>query len=227
MGDDDDDVRGIAPRKPPSNRSSGDAPPTPPPTMVIDETGRAAKLRKRGNEAFARGDWALAHGLYGEALDASGDHDDDDGDARLRAMIYCNRSRVLTVMGEHEGALMDAKRAEEEAPKWSKPRRRLAEVCLSLGSYALAVAHARRGEELLLKEENDHSESFRDLLDEIAIVAAENGWVAGFDGKLIYVRSAGEDAWLGREAPLSAAFDELEEEQPDPMFTIPPSCVKA
>ena len=218
--DDDDDGRGIAHRIPdPSsgNDAAADAPPPTPPTGAIDETGRAAKLRMRGNEAFARGDCALAHGLYGEALDACEDGSGEDG-ARLRAVIYCNRSRALAVMGEREGALMDAKRAAEEAPKWSKPRRRLAEACLSLGSYALAVAHARRGEELLLKEENNHSKSFRDLLDEIAIVAAENGSVAGFDGKLIYVRSAGEDAWLGREAPLSAVFDELEEEQPDPMF---------
>ena len=113
--------------------------------------------------------------------------------------------------------MCDAKRAEELAPRWSKVKHRLAEACLRMGSYALAVSYARRGEKEQL-EEGNFSKSFRDLLDEIAIAAAEDGSVVGFDGRLIFVRSAGEEAWLGRSAPLNAAFDELENEMPDPMF---------
>jgi len=38
--------------------------------------------------------------------------------------------------------------------------------------------------------------------------AANEGSLAGFYGRLIYVRSAGEEAWLCREAPANAAFDD-------------------
>jgi len=181
------------------------------PARLIDENTPAAKLRKRGNEAMDCGDYALAHALYAEALDAAGE------DVNVRSVLFCNRALAYHKMGEYEAAMCDAKCAEELAPRWSKPKRRLAEACARLGSYSLAVAYARLGEKLELEEKN-FSKSFRDLLDEIAIAAAEDGSVAGFDGRLIYVRSAGEEAWLGGQAPMNAAFDELEEEAVDPMF---------
>jgi len=34
-------------------------------------------------------------------------------------------------------------------------------------------------------------------MDVIAMRAAREGSLAGFDGRVIYVRSAGEDAWQG------------------------------
>jgi len=182
------------------------------PVELIDESTAAAKLRKRGNEAMRVGDFALAHALYAEALDAA-----DDDDANMRAVLFCNRALAYHKMDEYEAAICDAKCAEELAPTWSKPKRRLAEACARLGSYALATAYARQGESLELAEKN-FSKSFRDVLDDIAIAAAEDGSIAGFDGRLIFVRSAGEDAWLGKEAPTNAAFDELEEEAVDPMF---------
>jgi|TARA_B000000475_G_scaffold254855_1_gene234126 tetratricopeptide (TPR) repeat protein len=182
------------------------------PNASIDERAPGAGLRLKGNEAMKCGDFALAQALYGEALDAAREED-----AHLRAVVFCNRALAFHKMNEYDAALCDAKCAEELAPTWSKPKHRLAEACLRLGSYTLAVTYARLGEKLQF-EEGDFSKSFRDVLDEIAICAAEDGSVAGFDGKLIYVRSAGEDAWLGREAPLNAAFDELEGEVADPMF---------
>ena len=182
------------------------------PNASIDERAPGAGLRLKGNEAMKCGDFALAQALYGEALEAAREED-----VHLRAVVFCNRALAFHKMNEYDAALCDAKCAEELAPTWSKPKHRLAEACLRLGSYTLAVTYARLGEKLQF-EEGDFSKSFRDVLDEIAICAAEDGSVAGFDGKLIYVRSAGEDAWLGREAPLNAAFDELEGEVADPMF---------
>ena len=182
------------------------------PVQMIDERTAAAKLRKRGNAAMRAGDYALAQGMYAEALDVAG-----DDDVHVRAVLFCNRALAYYNMDEYEAAMCDAKCAEELAPSWSKPKRRLAEACARLGSYSLAVAYARQGESLELAEKN-FSKSFRCLLDEIAIAAAEDGSIAGFDGRLIFVRSAGEDSWLGMEAPTNAAFDELEEEAVDPMF---------
>lgn len=182
------------------------------PVTAVDESAPGASLRNRGNDAMSRGDFTLAHGFYTEALEAA-----RDDDANLRAVVFCNRALASHKLGEYDSAMCDAKRAEELAPRWSKVKHRLAEACLRMGSYALAVSYARRGEKEQL-EEGDFSKSFRDLLDEIAIAAAEDGSVVGFDGRLIFVRSAGEEAWLGRSAPLNAAFDELENEMPDPMF---------
>lgn len=182
------------------------------PQTQIDERAPGAKARVSGNEAMKSGEFDLAHGFYTEALEAA-----RDDDANLRAVIFCNRSLALEKMADYDAAMCDAQAAEELAPHWSKPKCRLAKACLRIGSYGLAVTYARLGEKLQL-EEGDHSKSFRDLLDEIAMCAAENGSVAGFDGRIIYVRSAGEEAWLGREAPLSAAFDELDDEIVDPMY---------
>lgn len=47
-------------------------------------------------------------------------------------------------------------------------------------------------------------------MDVIAMRAAREGSLAGFDGRVIYVRSAGEEAWLGKEAPENPAFDDLD-----------------
>jgi len=182
------------------------------PATAVDENAPGASLRARGNDAMRRGDFALAHGFYTEALEAA-----RDDDVNLRAVVFCNRALASHKLGEYDSAMCDAKRAEELAPRWSKVKHRLAEACLRMGSYALAVSYARRGEKEQL-EEGDFSKSFRDLLDEIAVSAAEDGSVVGFDGRLIFVRSAGEEAWLGRAAPLNAAFDELENEMPDPVF---------
>ena len=182
------------------------------PATAVDENAPGASLRARGNDAMRRGDFALAHGFYTEALESA-----RDDDANLRAVVFGNRALASHKLGEYDSAMCDAKRAEELAPRWSKVKHRLAEACLRMGSYALAVEYARRGEKEQL-EEGDFSKSFRDLLDEIAVSAAEDGSVVGFDGRLIFVRSAGEEAWLGRAAPLNAAFDELENEMPDPVF---------
>ena len=43
--------------------------------------------------------------------------------------------------------------------------------------------------------------------DDVAMRAAREGSAAGFYGRTVYVRSAGEEAWLGREAPENPAFD--------------------
>ena len=48
---------------------------------------------------------------------------------------------------------------------------------------------------------------FKHLWDDVAIDAAMDGSLVGFDGRVIFVRSAGEEAWLGREAPEHYAFD--------------------
>jgi hypothetical protein len=64
------------------------------------------------------------------------------------------------------------------------------------GAYALAMKACREGEAIAARC-GDKSRPFEKLIDEIALKAARDGSVAGFDGRYIYVRSAGEEAWLG------------------------------
>jgi hypothetical protein len=48
-----------------------------------------------------------------------------------------------------------------------------------------------------------------DVLDvaQVSTAAALNGSIAAFDGRVLHVRSAGEDAWLCKEAPMSVEHD--------------------
>lgn len=62
------------------------------------------------------------------------------------------------------------------------------------GCYSLAMKACREGDRLAEKA-NDHSRAFDGLMDVVAMRAAREGSLAGFDGRVIYVRSAGEDAW--------------------------------
>ena len=59
----------------------------------------------------------------------------------------------------------------------------------------------------------DHSRPFDDILDDVAMRAAFSACAAGLlaAGRRPYVRSAGEEAWLGREAPENPAFDASDE----------------
>ena len=47
---------------------------------------------------------------------------------------------------------------------------------------------------------------------QVSTAAALNGSIAAFDGRILHVRSAGEDAWLCKEAPLSVEHDVMEPE---------------
>jgi len=127
-----------------------------------------------------------------------------------RATAHSNRSHCWLALGCFELAASDASSAAELRPQWPKPLYRLAQARLGLGEYPAAVAAARRGE-TLLEASGDCSREFAPLLDKIAVVAALNGSLAGFDGRLLEVRSAGEEAWLGRAAPENPLYDEPQE----------------
>lgn len=48
---------------------------------------------------------------------------------------------------------------------------------------------------------------------QVSTTAALHGSIAAFDGRVLHVRSAGEDAWLCRPAPLSVEHDVEPREQ--------------
>ena len=127
-------------------------------------------------------------------------------------VTLCNRSKAKLKDGEDVfGALEDAIQATTIAPEWSKARFRCGEAYAALSAWSLAVTSLRVGEKLVEFEKGTSLQPFKDFLDVIAIKAAKNGSPAGFDGRVIYVRSAGEEAWLGKDAPTNAQFDVTDE----------------
>mmetsp|Transcript_19063 Transcript_19063/g.36419 ORF Transcript_19063/g.36419 Transcript_19063/m.36419 type:complete len:640 (+) Transcript_19063:53-1972(+) len=187
----------------------------PEPEPELDEIGQ---LKQAGNEALAAGDYELAAQLYTEALAPDGEGN-RAMDSEVAAALYNNRALARLKMRQWMPASTDASAAASLSPAWPKPCFRLAQAQCELGSYKLAVATARRGEKLA-EQAGDHSRPFESLLDHIAHVAALNGSLAGFDGRFLEVRSAGEDAWLCKPAPADPLIDDTAGEDGEEMQTL-------
>ena len=80
-------------------------------------------------------------------------------------------------------------------------------LVLTLFPSPSAIAACRQGQQLL-ERSGSRSEEFAKLMDAISNSAFISGSLAGFDGRLLQVRSAGEEAWLGKEAPANPLIDE-------------------
>ena len=170
------------------------------PARPVELRGAAAELKAAGNAALRAEDFGAAEESYTRALA-------EDLAAPEAAVLYCNRALCRIYQQRFETAAADAYTAAELRPAWPKPYYRLAQARLELGEYRLAMAACRRGEGLL-EHAGAFGKDFGPLMDKISLVAALNGSLAGFDGRLLEVRSAGEEAFLGREAPSNPLFDE-------------------
>lgn len=195
----------------------------------------ANAVREKANDLMRASDLKMAVAMYDEALsqceadlrrkrkeeeeeERSDENEKSDTNAGLSeeeliaVVTLCNRSKAKLKDGEDLfGALEDAINATTIAPDWSKARFRCGEAYAALSAWSFAVASLRVGEKLASCEKGSSTQPFKDFLDVVAIKAAKNGSPAGFDGRLIYVRSAGEEAWLGKEAPTNAEFDVTDE----------------
>ena len=80
----------------------------------------------------------------------------------------------------------DAEKAATLHPSWSRPYERLAQAKLGAKEWSAAVAACRRGEALFDSNSNVTT-PFTALLDTIAICAAMEGNVQGFDGRILEV----------------------------------------
>jgi hypothetical protein len=163
-----------------------------------------------GNAALKAGDYDMALALYTEALTPSDSSKNRRMPSEVAGVLYSNRAAVKMLLDvpDPQGAAADAHAAAVLCPDWPKPRYRLAEAQLALGCYALAMKACRAGEAAATRA-GDKSRVFDGLMDRVGMAAAREGSLAGFDGRVIYVRSAGEEAWLGKEAPENPAFDDL------------------
>jgi hypothetical protein len=213
--------------------------PRPPPTNGLDDDTTLApflELKAAANEAFAENDVELANALYDEAIDRLGAFREggdtfDEGRYRsaktspaakpsedrvddLTAVFLSNRARCKLLLRppDAHGAAEDAERSVAMRADWHVPYDRAAKAHAMLGNWKRAVHFCRGGERAArAARAAAAAAAFVTQLDDVAMRAAREGSLAGFYGRLIYVRSAGEDAWLCREAPANPAFDDDEE----------------
>ena len=154
----------------------------------------------------------------------------------LAATLYANRAAAHVALSNWEAAVSDAQAAVTLQPEHSKAFHRLATALCALGRFREAVKACRSGAAALAAT-GDRSNVFQLLMDQVrsphasavrratdvsvlacscdeqvSTAAALNGSIAAFDGRILHVRSAGEDAWLCKEAPLSVEHDVVEPE---------------
>uniref|UniRef100_A0A7S2Z3P6 Right handed beta helix domain-containing protein n=1 Tax=Chloropicon laureae TaxID=464258 RepID=A0A7S2Z3P6_9CHLO len=235
-GSDDDEKENLVYRELWSSGKKEDAKPTLPSTSF----GAAiADLKERAKDALSDGDVAAAESLYTEGLailakhrgsrkhsrdelgngstgessheNESEEEEEEEGHRNTAAILYSNRSYCRAQSQRWLESIADAYAAIELRPDWAKPYYRIAQAKAGLGDYRNAVAACRQGQRLL-EDRGDRSREFVALMDEISNEAFLSGSLAGFDGRLLLVRSAGEEAWLGREAPANPLIDDVAED---------------
>lgn len=203
----------------------------PPPTFGLDDDASLTpflRVKAAANDALREGDVELAAALYDEAIerlrsehsalprrtDSDSDSDTTSSLDDLTCVLLSNRAhcRLLLSPPDAHGAAEDAEASSAMRPDWHRPYDRAAKAHAMLGNWKRAVDFCRDGERAARQgDDATASASFANLLDQLAMRAAREGSLAGFYGRLIYVRSAGEEAWLCREAPANPAFDDDDE----------------
>jgi hypothetical protein len=183
---------------------------------------KAEDLKQQGNTAYKNGDNTTALNFYNQALEhCKSNKINTDELTNLQAMLHSNISAVFLRLNRPSDAISAAQQAHTLLPTWTRPLHRLAEAYLLCGKYIDAVHACQKGELLCHGTRNSegHTE-FTPVLDRIALKAAcssssgastvsssHRHLVAGFTGRQLEVRSAGDEAWLGRPAPHIPELD--------------------
>lgn len=207
----------------------------------LSQIPRAMEMNAEGNKRLKSGNLEDAVAAYTRALrevDENANRSGGGGKGGKTAMSdpragipLSNRSHAylrLAMQGDDAGdaedrdwylrqSIKDADVLCRLCPHWSKARHRLASALLCRGEYAKAAKAVREG---IAKSKNDFCarRDFSNLYDEVTMTAAARGSLAGFSGRLLEVRSAGDDAWLGLPAPKDPVLDADEDAQAEPMM---------
>ena len=186
----------------------------PPPKRYTPQSKQLApgkligELRAAANAALQGSEPEEAIALYTELVETHG----AELDADAMAVLLNNRALAQMRLENYESAELDSERAHRLRPAWAKALYRKAQAQCELQKFRQAIAACREGERLL-EQQGDRSAEFTPLMDRISYVAALHGSLAGFDGRLIQIRSAGEDAWLAKEAPVNVLYDSEDDEE--------------
>jgi len=176
---------------------------------------KVQELKEQGNAAYKTKHNATALDFYQRALQHCSS--DNDSLVYLQAVLHSNIAAVYLRLNRPSDAISAAKHAHAICPDWTRPLHRMAEAYLLSGNYIKAVHACQRGEILCHNSRNSegHTE-FTPVLDRISLqAAASNGThrsiaassAVGFTGRQLEVRSAGDEAWMGRPAPHILELD--------------------
>ena len=145
--------------------------------------------------------------------------------AYLRLAMAAQQKEHL-LAGSHGGrdrdwyvrrSIKDAEQLCALCPHWSKAHYRLTSALMYRGDYANAIRAVSFG---IANSKNEFCarRDFAGLYDEVTMTAASKRSMAGFTGRLLEVRSAGDDAWLGLPAPKDPVLDADEDDKPVSMI---------
>jgi hypothetical protein len=175
----------------------------PPPTFGLDDVDSLApflRVKAAANDALREGDVELAAALYDEAIERLREREtnhprrtnDSDTDATrsrlddLTSVFLSNRAhcRLLLSPPDAHGAVDDAEASVAIRPDWHRPYDRAAKAHAMLGNWKRAVDFCRDGERAA-RERDDATATtaFANLLDQLAMRAANEGSLAGFYGR--------------------------------------------
>ena len=98
-------------------------------TKAANIARMAAEAKKKGNEAFAAGDWGKAIKQFTMAIRMD----------KMNHVLFSNRSAAYAACGKYEEALGDAERCVKMAPKWGKGYGRKGAALTGLGQGGEAV----------------------------------------------------------------------------------------
>ena len=174
------------------------------PSLGLNPNDPLVKLKNEANQSLLRGDFAIAGALYDEAVAAAVARLKQESDAPnaselsqtthtsiLLAVLYSNRAHVKMLSDPVDalGASADASCAikqQNSNSKWHKPYLRKAAAEAYLGNWRLAMRCAREAESIASCQKSQ--KALREavaILDTVAMNAAKEGSMAGFDGRTI------------------------------------------
>lgn len=173
--------------------------------LLDDDTVREA--REAGNACFRDKKYDEALKYYMDAVDASQGKCSEGERQPTMAVLHSNISAALCKLNRLGEALEHAIIARNKDQSWSKPFYRMATIYLSMGDYAAALEACQQGEALCTASYNGITE-FTPLYDKIVIHGSVGGQATIlFTGRTLEVRSAGDEAWLGKPAPHIPELD--------------------
>eukprot|EP00884_Botryococcus_braunii_P001166 jgi/Botrbrau1/1104/Bobra.0162s0005.1 len=184
--------------------SSGKLRPSWAPKASHVESQTLQTLKDHGNASLKAGNFKLAVQLYGEAI-VKGKQDRVGLDQL--AIFYSNRSAAFSKLEDFAKAVEDARVAVALQPTWPKPYYRLALALGHLGDHDAAIKTCRQGERLY-DTKSGNSTDLQPLLGSPGCGGCgRRATTPPLMARLLEVREAGEDAWLGQPAPPNPDLD--------------------
>lgn len=167
---------------------------------------RIMEKKNKGNECFANKDYRGALRCYLEGIELCKEGG-KEGLANLLAVLNSNASAASSRLKKTDNAIQYAEEAHRILPEWTKPLSRLAELYMNKGDYVAALDACEKCERLCRASSTGRTE-FTALHDTIVVMGSQMGQSdAMFRGRRLEVRSAGEEAWLGKPAPHDPLLD--------------------